>query len=143
LDWSIYWITEGNSTSATGDASNLVQLKQTLLAQPALAGVAKNVNDPTGATNYYPGGTLTSGMTSPTTAAPTGVAEGYTLGLTAMGKIDITGMSSGAGPGAYSAAMGQSVMALNLFAIRSDAQVTQNQVTFTHGKEAWVATPIQ
>jgi hypothetical protein len=52
-------------------------------------------------------------------------------------------MSSGAGPGAYSAAMGQSVMALNLFAIRSDAQVTQNQVTFTHGKEAWVATPIQ
>lgn len=144
LEWSIYWITEANSASASGDASNLVKLQQNLLANPNLAGVTYNIDTPNDFSKSYAAGkALTSGMTSPTTAAPTGVTEGYTIGLTAMGKIDITGMSSGAGPGAYSAAMGQSVMAPNLLGIRADAQVTQNKVTFTHGKEAWVATPIQ
>jgi hypothetical protein len=33
--------------------------------------------------------------------------------------------------------------AVNLFSVRADSQVQQNNVTFTHAKEAWFTSPIQ
>jgi hypothetical protein len=131
----VYWITKDNGAGASGDALNLVTLEKTLAANLALAGVAKSINDPTGATAYTPGGALTSGTTSPTTAGPTGVTQGYTLGLTYMGQVAPPNTSQSNVPA-------DSSTYNNLYAIRSDAQVQQNSVTFTHAKEAWVVTPI-
>jgi Tfp pilus assembly protein PilX len=136
LEWSVYWITGSNGTGASGDALNLVTLETTLAANSSLAGVSRSVTDPTGATTYTPGGALTSGMTSPTTADPTSVAQGYTLGLTYMGQVTPPNTSHTSVPSNDSTSD-------NLYAIRSDAQVQQNNVIFTHAKEAWVAVPVQ
>jgi hypothetical protein len=152
LEWSVYWITSTNSQSAAGASSNLVALKANLLLSPTLAGVAKSTTDPSGNTVYALGNPLSvqlppalqAGMIAPALATPAGVVEGYTLGLTNMGKLPMTGMSQGSGQGAYTPAAGGPVsLAPDLWAIRADAQVQQGGVTFTHAKEAWVSTPVQ
>ena len=141
LEWSMYWISLANAPNATGAAASLNTEMNTLLLNPSLAGVAKDIF--TG-NNYSPGGTLNAGMEVP---GPTGVTEGFTIGITAMGQPGIEGMSQGIGQGAYSPAAagttGSGSSAPYLWAIRSDAQIKQGSVTFTHAREAWVSTPVQ
>jgi len=140
LDWSVYWL-QNAPTAANPSAQNLVALKKTLGADDALQGLAKTITDTTGGTAYAVGGTVPTDLAW---SGPTGGTEGYTIGLTRMGKLPVTGMSQGAGPGAFAPASGVSTNLLNpdLWAVRSDAQVTQGNVSFTHGKEAWISTPI-
>lgn len=142
LDWSVYWLDPRNPPSAANpSAVNLVTLKKSLLQNNDLAGVAKAISDPAGTTNYLPGEAV---PTDSSWTGSTGVTEGYTLGLTRMGKMPVTGMSQGAGPSAFTPAAGTAnLQAPDLWAVRADAQVTQGGVTFSHGKEAWISTPVQ
>jgi len=92
-----------------------------------------------GTNNYTPGGSIPTGLSL---SSPTGVTEGYTLGLTRMGKLPIMGMSQGVGQGAFTPAAGSAInQAPDLWAVRSDSQVQQGGVTFVHAKEGWVSTP--
>ena len=138
IEWSIHWIDLANSNVATGTAAKLGAEKSALLLDDTLAGVAKDII--TGA-NYSSGGTLQTALTLP---GPTGVTQGFTIGLTRMGKLPVANMSQGSGPGAFTPASGGPLkLAPDLWAIRSDAQVQQGGVTFIHAKEAWLSTPVQ
>jgi hypothetical protein len=139
IEWSIHWIDLENGKLATsGAALQLNTLKTTLLADETLAGIAKDIS--TGG-DYAPGGTLQSDLKLP---GPTGVIQGFTLGLTRMGKLPVTDISQGAGSGAFTPASGGPLrQAPDLWAVRSDAQVQQGSVTFIHAKEAWISTPVQ
>ena len=138
LEWSVYWIDMGNAQGATGTAKKIATEKAVLAGDDTLVGKPYNIF--TGA-DYVPGGTLQTAMEL---SGPAGVTQGFTIGLTRMGKLPIAGFSQSSGQGAYAPAAGGPVLqAPDLWAIRSDAQVIQGGVTFTHGKEAWVSTPIQ
>lgn len=141
LEWSMYWISLANAPNALGPAAELNAEMNTLLQNPGLAGVAKDI---VSGANYTPGGILQAAMELP---GVTGTTQGFTLGLTAMGQPGVQGMSQGVGQGAYSPA-GAGTTATGspapyLWAIRSDAQVQQGNVTFIHAREAWVSTPVQ
>ncbi|MDP1830922.1 MAG: hypothetical protein Q8K67_02600 [Geothrix sp.] len=145
IEWSIHWIDLENSKVAPAGTSalQLASLKAGLLANDTLAGVAKDINSPdfTAPLDYVPGGTLQADLLLP---GAIGLVQGYTLGLTRMGKLPITGMSQGVGAGAFTPATGGPLkQAPDLWAIRSDAQVTQGPATFIHAKEVWISTPVQ
>lgn len=138
IEWSIHWIDLENGKVATGTAAQLTTLKTTLLQDDTLAGVAKDL---VSGADYSPGGSLQTELTLP---APSGITQGFTLGLTRMGKLPITMMSQGSGSGAFTPASGGPLLqAPDLWAVRSDAQVNQGTVTFNHAKEAWISTPVQ
>ncbi len=143
LDWAVYWLDPANSPStANPSAANLVNLKRTLLQDDTLEGTVKSITDTSGATYYTPGASTPSADLS--WPGPTGGTQGYTIGLTRMGKLPVTGMSQGSGAGAFTPAAGTTNMqAPDLWAVRSDAQVVQGNVTFIRGKEAWITTPVQ
>ena len=142
LDWSVYWLDPANPPSgANPSAVNLINLQNTLLKDDTLEGVPKAISDPSGGTPYVPGGSAPADLSW---TNPTGVTEGYTVGLTRMGKLPVTGMSQGSGAGAFTPAAGnQNLQAPDLWAVRADAQVVQGGVTFIHGKEAWISTPVK
>jgi len=137
VEWAIHWMDYKNSAMATDEAQKLNARKQQLLADPTLAGVAKDVV--TGA-DYVPGGTVESGFSLPSS---TGTTQGFTLGVTLMGKLAMVNTSQGVGAGDFKpAAGGLNRTAPDLWAIRSDAQVVQGGVTFVHAKEVWITTPV-
>ena len=144
LDWAVYWLDPGNTPSAANpSAVNLIALKQSLKMDDTLEGLPKTITDTSGGTNYV----FSPGSTTPTAdlswTGPSSVTEGYTIGLTRMGKLPVTGMSQGAGAGAFTPAAGTvNTQAPDLWAVRADAQVVQGNVTFYHGKEAWITTPV-
>jgi hypothetical protein len=140
LEWSMYWMDLGNSQGASGTALSMVNEKATLLANDSMSGVAYDI---TTGNLYTPGGsTLQTAMEVPGPSAA--VTEGFTIGLTRMGKLPVMGMSQGVGQGAYTPAAGSiNLQAPDLWAVRSDAQVVQGGVTFTHASEAWISTPVQ
>lgn len=139
LEWSIHWIDLENGKSATAGASlQLASQKTRLLMDDTLSGVAKDI---TSGGNYSPGGSLQSDLKL---SGPTGVTQGFTIGLTRMGKLPVTDLSQGSGSGAFTPASGGPLLqAPDLWAVRSDAQVQQGAVTFIHAKEAWISTPVQ
>lgn len=138
LEWSMYWITMANAANASGPALDLINLKNSMLQNNISSGQPYDIIS--GAL-YSPGGALNTSMEVLKTSTLT---EGYTIGLTRMGKLPVTGISQGSGPGAFTPASGGQVLqAPDLWAIRSDAQVVQGNVTFTSAKEAWVSTPVQ
>jgi Tfp pilus assembly protein PilX len=145
IEWSIHWIDLENGKVATGTALKMNALKQALLEDDTLAGVAKDITsaDPKAPTNYAPNGTLQADLTLPSPASTT---QGYTVGLTRMGKLPIANMSQGSGAGAFTPATGGPLkQAPDLWAVRSDAQLIQGGTsnTFIHAKEAWISTPVQ
>jgi hypothetical protein len=143
IEWAVYWIEDKNAPQAAETALKINNLKAALLKDDTLAGVAKDItsSDPTAPTNYVPGTSLQTDLELP---APASVVQGFTVGLTRMGKLPITNISQGAGSGAFTPASGGPLLqAPDLWAIRSDAQVTQGNLTFIHAKEAWVSTPVK
>jgi len=142
LEWSIHWMDPQNGAVApSGAAAKLTQLKATLLLDPTLAGVPRDLASPAAPGVYTPGGTPLAGLTL---SSATGTTQASTLGLTYMGKLPVSGLSQGVGTGAYTpAAGGAASPAPDLWAIRADAQVVQGGVTFVHAKELWVSTPVR
>jgi hypothetical protein len=144
IEWSVYWMDQTNTLSAPNTALGLKNLKVKLTTDPTLAGVAYN---PIDQGIYYPS-TLPTPPADTTLAPVGGTTQGFTLGLTRMGKLPITGTSQGVTQGSYTpAAGGIPVQAPDLWALRSDSQVTTGTApfatTFFHSKEAWVSTPAQ
>ena len=139
IEWAVYWMDWQNAPNATNTAARLVATEVSLLQNPTLAGVPTDIF--TGAQPYVPGGTLQPDLQW---TNPVGAVEGFTMGLTYMGKLPVTDISQGNGAGAFSPASGATnKQAPDLWAVRSDAQVVQGPVTFTHAQEAWVSTPAQ
>ena len=142
IEWSIHWIDiQNGKVATTGEAQKMVTVAEALLHNSTLQGVAKDIDGgtPTATSKYTPGGTLQADLKVP---GPTGVTQGFTVGLTLMGKSYPKDTSFG--PGGLTLAPGAPVkLAPDLWAIRSDAQVKQGEVTFIHAKEAWVSTPVR
>lgn len=144
IEWGIYWIDLENSKTATVTALKMANLTDGLLLDTTLSGKPRDVNSFVPGTSsasdtYSPGGTPPVDLMLPT---PAGVAEGFTVGLTYMGKLPITMMSQGSGTNSFTPAAGtDNKNAPDLWAIRSDAQVNQGGMTFVHAREAWVSTP--
>jgi len=143
IEWSIHWIDLENGKLAADTALKLNSLKQALLEDDTLAGVAKDITsaDPKVPVDYAPGGTLQTDLELP---SPADTTQGFTIGLTRMGKLPIANMSQGSGAGAFTPASGGPLkQAPDLWAVRSDAQLIQGGTTFVHAKEAWISTPVQ
>ncbi len=143
VEWAIHWIDLENGKVATGVAQQFTAVKAGLLQDPLLAGKAKDITsvNPAAPTDYVPGDALQSDLTL---VGPAGVTQGFTVGLTLMGKLPIANMSQGTGAGAFTPAAGGPLnQAPDLWAVRSDAQVIQGPTTFIHAKEVWVSTPVQ
>jgi hypothetical protein len=139
VEWTIYWMDWQNAPTGTNSAAALSKVQTLLLQNDAMAGVSTDII--TGAQPYVPGGTLQPDLQW---LSPTGTVEGFTIGLTRMGKLPLSGMSQGVGSGAYAPATGQTVVqAPDLWAVRADAQVVQGPATFIHAQEAWISTPVQ
>lgn len=145
IEWSLYWLDIGNAQSgqATGMAAQLNTLKSTLLLNDSMSGQPYLVNTQAPYTGVPSFATITPDQTLPGTANE---AQGFTIALTRMGKLPITNMSQGVGPGSFSPAQGGiSLQAPDLWSVRSDAQVdvVAAGTIFTHSKEAWITTPVQ
>lgn len=146
IEWGVYWIDLENSATAGSTALKMANLSDGLLQDTTLSGRARDVttfvpgtSNPTDV--YSPGAALQADLTLPT---PAGVTEGFTLGMTNMGKLPITMMSQGGGTNAFTPAAGtNNKNAPDLWAIRSDAQVIQGGMTFIHAREAWISTPVR
>ena len=139
IEWAIYWQDPGNQLAATGSALSLATEMNTLIQNELLSGVAY---DPISQSAYNPKN-LPSPPADLTFAAPMpGSTLGLTVGLTRMGKLPITDMSQGVGTGAFTPATGSEVkQASDVWAIRSDSQLTVGSTTFTSAREGWVSTP--
>lgn len=147
IEWAIHWIHGENGTVATGNALQFTQLKNGLLVNDkVLSGRAKGLNasDFNNPPDYTPGGALQPEFSL---AGPSGVAQGFTLGLTLMGKLAQDYNSVTVGGQTYNPASGNTSgggdTRPDLWAVRSDAQVVQGATTFIHAKEVWISTPIQ
>ena len=139
IEWSLYWMATQNIGSAAGSAKALSDAKVYLGKNPSLAGISMDVF--THAQPYVPGANPQLDLQWP---SPSGATQGFTVGMTSMGKLEITGQSFSNGAGAYNTSMGGGGItsgAPDLWAVRTDAQVVQGPVTFIEGQEAWISTP--
>ncbi|MCL1909095.1 MAG: hypothetical protein FWG12_07000 [Holophagaceae bacterium] len=153
IEWSIYWIDGESYRPGPGMASDFIDLKNALLKENALSGRAFRVvsGQPSMDTlyrPYRPGNPIESLDRPSTFAGFNSNSEpdfdmSFSVGLTRMGKLPVANMSQSSG---YTPAAGTiNLMAPDLWAIRSDAQVQPRGsiITFTHGREAWISTPVR
>ncbi len=149
VEWAVYWLTDTNSGSASGTALALRNLKSTLAKDDTLAG---RPYDPTASTFSTTQGLYNTSV-FPTPPADlvigslSGTTQGFTVGLTRMGKLPIANMSQGTGQASFTPAQGsESKQAPDLWALRSDSQITVGSgllaSRFFHSKEAWISTPV-
>lgn len=144
VEWAICWMDATNAAAASGTAAQLATLQKTLKS------------DTTGTMAGKPYDPMTQGLydikashTPPTDlsfSTVKDVTQGFNVALTSMGKLPITNQSQGSGPGAFTPAQGtRNLQAPDLWAVRSDAQVTVGTglftTTFVHSKELWLSTP--
>jgi len=137
VEWSLLYIDALHHPATAGSAQAMQTLANTLLASN-INGVPYDVATQTPIT-------LPNLTTPPSDLqVPAASGNGMNLALTCMGKMPMLNTSQTAGtPGTgYTAAAGStSLTAPDLWATRSDAQVTAGAVTFQHSKEAWISTP--
>ncbi len=146
IEWSIFWMDLENAKSSTDTAASLAALKTALLQDPSLSGKPYDASQAT-PTLYD----ISSPPSAPadltwTSVGGTDFDASVSIALTRMGKLPITNMSQGLGPGAFAPAQGnENKQAPDLWAIRSDAQISTGLLgsTFIHSKEAWITTPVQ
>ncbi len=160
VEWSVFWLDLNNVTSPTATAAALRTCRENLLLNSNAAGLPwdpYNPPDANPATTYTYGSYNTSSppappadMTLPPQTSSGGVTTtmGYSVALTRMGKLPITGMSQTADSSGFTPARGGiNKQAPDLWAVRSDARVTVGSgplaPTFVHAKEAWISTPVQ
>jgi hypothetical protein len=146
IQWGIYWI--DTATGAEKQSSRFIEVKNELARNNEHSGVPWGLGGSgSSLVDFASGGSLANlGVTLDDDNPESGYVQGFTIGLTRMGKLPIANMSQGAGAGAYTPASGgQMLQAPDLWAIRSEAQVKPkgSSITFTHTKEAWVTTPVR
>jgi len=141
IEWAVHWFEMENGNVATGVPAQVRGQRIVLLKNELLRGFAKDAL--TGA-DYAADVTPPTEFTLP--GSPDGVVQGYTLGVTLMGKGSVSNTGQGITQGSYAPASGsaQALKVLpDLWAVRSDAQVRQGATTFIHAREAWITTPVQ
>lgn len=152
VEWGIFYMDIANSEkvtagtiTATDTAKNLISLKSELLKDPALSGKPYDASNATPTLYDVANPTIPSDLQW--SALPgSAFTPGYSIALTRMGKLPVTDMSQGSGPGAFSPAQGnENKQAPDLWALRSDAQLSTGLLgnTYIHSKEAWITTPVQ
>jgi hypothetical protein len=144
IEWTIFWQDYLNAPVASGTAQSLGTLTLKLLQDDTLCGVPYN---PLNLAVYNPASPPSPPADLQLGAIP-GTTQGFTIGLTRMGKLPITDMSQSAGTGGFSPAQGTEVkQAPDLWAVRSDAQLLVGSglgaTLFRQSKEAWISTPVQ
>ncbi|MCL1893299.1 MAG: hypothetical protein FWG02_03535 [Holophagaceae bacterium] len=153
IEWTIYWIDLQliGTSSSTEPGHQLINLATDLLADSAKSGRAYALSGADYKVGKEPWESSqrldsTSTFTGFDGNNEMGFEMGFNIGLTRMGKLPVANMSQGAGAGSYTpAAGGSNLQAPDLWAIRSDALVRPetSAITFTHGREAWVSTPVR
>lgn len=144
IEWSLHWMHDDNGAAAKDSSLRLRTMKNALLMDGTLSGVARELysSDPAKPDIYKPD----AGVEKPDLELK-GVKDHrqfFTMGITRMGKLPVTDNSQGVGPGTYTpAAGGEAKQAPDLWAIRSDGKVVVGGLTFRHAKEAWISTPVQ
>jgi len=150
IEWAVYWLTDDNAGGATGTALKLRDLRTTLASDDtgSLAGRAFNPLATTisATQGLYNPGSLPNPATDQVIGSLAGTTQGFTVGLTRMGKLPIANTSQGNGPAAFAPAQGNiSLQAPDLWALRSDSQITVGSgllsSRFFHSKEAWISSP--
>ncbi len=149
VEWAMYWLTDTNAGSAVSTALSLRNLKSTLAADGTLAGRSYDPLEPTisATQGLYMPSALPNPPADLVVGGLAGTTQGFTVGLTRMGKLPIANMSQGNGPAAFAPAQGnETKQAPDLWALRSDSQITVGSgilaSRFFHAKEAWISTPV-
>ena len=147
IEWSIYWISLGNFNAAGNEqAGDFIKIKDFLAENNELSGRPKSISNnlPVENVDYSPSSSHRIPVDEKNVAEST-FTQSFTIGLTRMGKLPITGMSQGVSGGYTPAAGGISLQAPDLWAIRSDARIRHESsgLVFTHARETWVSTPIK
>ena len=146
IEWSIYWMDLNNGAGAADSALKLQALKRYLLEHEESAGRPYDLDaalyDPA---NLPKPSTLAADQKVPNAA---GNLQGFSVGVTRMGKLPITDTSQGITQGTFAPSQGQNnKTAPYLWAVRSDAQLQVGTgllaPVFVHSKEAWISTPVQ
>jgi len=145
LHWSIRWLEPSSAPDAQGTALSFHRLRDALLQQDTRCGVAYSVQQ--GASALIPYRSDDEGPeTDQELPAPEGYVQGFTLGLTRMGKLAAE-IGQGTAQGAYRPAVERMPrQAPDLWSVRSDGSVSlpgPGGMTFRHAKESWIATPVQ
>lgn len=146
IEWSIYWMDGRNALSAADSAQRLQTVKSYLLKNDESAGRPYDLDGALYDSNSLPlPSALASDHRVPNAA---GNIQGYSIGVTRMGKLPITDMSQGITQGTFAPSQGQvNKAAPDLWAVRSDAQLQVGTgllaPVFVHSKEAWISTPVQ
>ena len=150
IEWTMFWIYPGNVPDTTNASAQLFAgpagLVNTLLAQPQLAGQYVQLSNFNAAAPVLYTGPGNQAMPADLTVSnpAANVTEGFTLSLMYMGQLSVAGTSQGTTAGSYRpSAPSSGNPAPDLWAVRSDGQVTLNGVTFQQSKEAWISTPIR
>jgi Tfp pilus assembly protein PilX len=145
IEWAVYWMTAANVPSAAsnsplqfnGPDGGLLNL---LLQPTTQSGVYRNLDQ----SLYVPGAppAVPADLTLAGTGA--GVTSGFTVATMQMGKLPMVNTNQNPGGNQYNPGSGgYSPNAPNLWAIRSDGQVTYaGAATFMQSREAWISTPI-
>ena len=144
IEWSIYWISLGNFNAASDSmAMEFIKTKDLLAENNHLSGIARNISG--NLEDEYKPSSSKPILVDENNVAKSTFTQSFTIGLTRMGKLPITGMSQGVSGGYTPAAGGISLQAPDLWAIRSDARIKHESsgLVFTHARETWVSTPIK
>lgn len=141
VEWAVYWMDKYNAPSASDTGLGLRQLKLKLDQDDTLAGKAYSPLT----LALYPS-VMVDPPTDSTIGSVSGTTQGFTIGLTRMGKLPIANMSQGTGPASFTPAQGiEAKQAPDLYALRSDSRVKVGTgvfaTTYFHSKEAWISTP--
>lgn len=143
IEWSIYWMDSVNRLAGTDSALQFKNLKDTLMGDET----GQAAGRPWALDNTaYPIGYPPAVPDDQKVGNIPGTVQGFTVALTRMGKLPISDISQGSGPGSFAPAQGnESKQAPDLWAVRSDSQITVgtglSATTFFHSKEAWISTP--
>lgn len=149
IEWSVYWLDLANAPSASMTGVLLNTQKATLLGDSTLAGKPYDVISQAPYTAPPSASGLPADQQFSVPASyPAGSHQGFSIALTRMGKLPITGTSQGTSQGSFIAVQGGTPnIAPDLWAVRSDGQVQVGTgvlaPTFIHSKEAWITTPVQ
>lgn len=146
IEWSYFWVTNTGGATA-GTPLMFKTLKTTLLRDDSLAGRAWSPRaiptSPTSAEYSPSSATLETDCSLPLPPGTSVTSQGFTIGLTRMGKLPLVDSSQGVNTGDFRPASGEvNKQAPNLWAVRSDAQVNYGSTTFIHAKEAWISEPV-
>jgi len=139
IEFGILWIQPASMQGGATNGSSAAQFQ-------ALAANLKT-NELYGIAHKLDGSLYTAANTATPPAdlqVPANSGNGFNLALTAMGKMPMTDQSQTAGSSSsgYTPASGSiSLVAPDLFGVRSDGVVNAGGAVFLHSKEAWISKP--